>query len=833
MCSGGVSQICPSNVPGGVSVPNCTAQGFPLLPPCPADAVFKKTQVVGTCAPCSSIASPGYVCKDSVSRLCSAGFYCPFDPDTKSYDKEVPCPAGSVCMLGFVEPVQCRAMVTCDAGAEKIMVGTMFILLLVLTGFMACSIGACLQYRKTRQIKQSAALRDNFEQEDGVVLGQGFQMYTSPVTVEFSDVGMRLKAKGKKQILSGVTGYFPPGSLVALMGPSGGGKTTFMNALLGRAPYATVSGSVKINGVEGGLKYAANMVGFVPQDDIVHGDLTVYQNILYNALLRLPDTVDKQTKLDHVQQVINILGLSHIQNDAVGSPEKRGVSGGQKKRVNIGMELAAMPSIVFMDEPTSGLDGAATLELAVCLAELKKSGLTIVCVIHQPRYTVFNKFSHLLLLGAGGQQVYGGRTELVQTYLQELGFRLPNKENPADWMLDVVCGLSPRYLGDASESKADDAVDHEFKAPADLFRLWSKNHEATASQPDSRWNAPAAEQQDMRPLQKRDVPNRCIQTRLLLQRVFRQHTNSSFAFMLGMLFAAGLLFGNLSAKSDFSYSRLYSSLGQSGSIAGMIVGIQSHTLVFSERLQFNREFKSGVSVVGYLLAKVLYDFLRTFFYVMAFVIPKYSLNMPLQSFGSFQWAWLGYGWYWSGVGLFLAVALSSGTAGLLILVLVPNIEMFFSGTNGNIGYINDMSSGQQAISCLTSGRWVYQDLYVNELAALPGHALDFAPVKQTLANSTISTNLSEAHTQAQVALWMLGLGWRLLALMTLMLMKYSEGGGCLSQIYYVVSQQMSDLFNMSTPASREAIGEDDMTVKAQAVTTGPKYPSHTRLALSG
>ena len=141
----------------------------------------------------------------------------------------------------------------------------------------------------------------------------------------------------------------------------GAGKTSFMNALLSRAPYADITGAISVNGINDGIRKAPNVVGFVPQDDICHADLTVFQNLYYNALLRLPRKLSEVQKRRHVQSVINALGLSHIQNHLVGSPSRRGISGGQKKRVNIGMELVAMPSIIFMDEPTSGLDGTATL----------------------------------------------------------------------------------------------------------------------------------------------------------------------------------------------------------------------------------------------------------------------------------------------------------------------------------------------------------------------------------------------------------------------------------------------------------------------------------------
>ena len=180
----------------------------------------------------------------------------------------------------------------------------------------------------------------------------------------------------------------------------------------------------------------------MPQDDIVHPNLTVFENLFYHAMMRLPRKTSKAVKVRHaasctrhaqsgscpprpphsgvppflplqvrhVVHTLKVLRIDHIRDSLVGDASRRGVSGGQKKRVNIGMELVAMPAVCFMDEPTSGLDGAATSQLAQCLGQLRKSGLTIICVIHQPRYSVYKEFTHLLLLGAGGRQVYCGDT---------------------------------------------------------------------------------------------------------------------------------------------------------------------------------------------------------------------------------------------------------------------------------------------------------------------------------------------------------------------------------------------------------------------------------------
>ncbi|KAF4648919.1 hypothetical protein FOL47_002646, partial [Perkinsus chesapeaki] len=150
---------------------------------------------------------------------------------------------------------------------------------------------------------------------------------------------MTLKWGTRKQILQDVTGEFPAGSLTAVMGPSGGGKTTFMNALSNRAPYGDVTGKIWVNGFEGNFGEYPKQVGFVPQDDIMFDRLTVYQNLYYSAMVRLPEDMPREKKLKIIEDVIQVLDLEQVRHTVVGSPGKRGISGGQKKRVNIGIEL--------------------------------------------------------------------------------------------------------------------------------------------------------------------------------------------------------------------------------------------------------------------------------------------------------------------------------------------------------------------------------------------------------------------------------------------------------------------------------------------------------------
>ncbi|RID56695.1 hypothetical protein BRARA_F00123, partial [Brassica rapa] len=173
--------------------------------------------------------------------------------------------------------------------------------------------------------------------------------------LSFKDLTLTLKSNGK-HLLRCVTGSMKPGRITAVMGPSGAGKTSLLSALAGKAVGCKLSGLILINGKELSIHSYKKIIGFVPQDDIVHGNLTVEENIWFHANCRLPAGQSKADKVLVVERVIDSLGLQAVRSSLVGTVEKRGISGGQRKRVNVGLEMAMEPSILFLDEPTSGLD---------------------------------------------------------------------------------------------------------------------------------------------------------------------------------------------------------------------------------------------------------------------------------------------------------------------------------------------------------------------------------------------------------------------------------------------------------------------------------------------
>ncbi|CAJ1967794.1 unnamed protein product [Sphenostylis stenocarpa] len=261
------------------------------------------------------------------------------------------------------------------------------------------------------------------------------------IEISFRDLSLTLKAHNKL-ILRCVTGKIKPGRIAAVMGPSGAGKTTFLSAIAGKALGCKVSGSIFVNGKNESIHSYKKIIGFVPQDDIVHGNLTVEENFRFSALCRLPADLPKQEKVLIVERVIEFLGLESVRNSLVGTVEKRGISGGQRKRVNVGLEMVMEPSLMILDEPTSGLDSASSQLLLRALRREALEGVNICMVVHQPSYALFNMFDDLILLAKGGLTVYHGPVKKVEEYFADLGINIPKRINPPDYFIDILEGIA-------------------------------------------------------------------------------------------------------------------------------------------------------------------------------------------------------------------------------------------------------------------------------------------------------------------------------------------------------------------------------------------------------
>ncbi|PSS26198.1 ABC transporter G family member 11 like [Actinidia chinensis var. chinensis] len=239
---------------------------------------------------------------------------------------------------------------------------------------------------------------------------------------------------GNKPILQGLTGYARPGEVLGIMGPSGCGKSTLLDALSGRLGSKTrQTGEVLINGRKQQLAYGTS--AYVMQEDILTWTLTVQEAVYYSAQLQLPNSMPKVEKKERAERTIREMGLQNSVNTRIGGWGSKGLSGGQKRRVSICMEMLTRPKLLFLDEPTSGLDSAASYYIMSRIVKLaQQDGMTVIASIHQPSSEVFDLFHNLCLLSLGRTVYFGSRLEANQFFAVN-GFPCPTLQNPADHYL--------------------------------------------------------------------------------------------------------------------------------------------------------------------------------------------------------------------------------------------------------------------------------------------------------------------------------------------------------------------------------------------------------------
>jgi ABC-type multidrug transport system ATPase subunit len=244
------------------------------------------------------------------------------------------------------------------------------------------------------------------------------------------------RKKVPKTILHKMTAYVKPGNVLAIMGPSGAGKTSLLNILAQRIPQKRYGGQITVNGKNVGKSFRS-LSAFVQQDDVILGNLTVRETLRYASLLRLRGT--NQFKTRRIDEVMEQLGLTRAADTIIGIPAMgiKGISGGERKRLAIAMELLTEPSVLFLDEPTTGLDAKTAQNVMELITKIAQNGRAVVCTIHQPRSNIFALFDKLLLLSKG-KVAYMGDAKEAAAYFAKLGYTCPVDYNPADFFIDLI-----------------------------------------------------------------------------------------------------------------------------------------------------------------------------------------------------------------------------------------------------------------------------------------------------------------------------------------------------------------------------------------------------------
>ncbi|OQV11982.1 ATP-binding cassette sub-family G member 2 [Hypsibius exemplaris] len=514
--------------------------------------------------------------------------------------------------------------------------------------------------------------------------------------------------KDKKIILDNVSGVFD-GGVNAILGPTGSGKSSLLDVLAGRKDPRHVMGTVLLDGKAVPSDFRL-MTGYVVQDDVVMGTLSIRENLAFSAALRLPQRLTAAEREKHVDLVIQELQLSKCADTRVGTEFTRGVSGGERKRCNIGMELITAPTILFLDEPTSGLDANTAGHVMSLLSSLAETGRTIIFSIHQPRYTIYRLFDNLVLLN-GGRCAYHGSSKDAIEYFAKCGYPIEPYNNPADFFLDLLMGAEHRdpAFGPQEEPLTEiyDKSDAKAQIDGQLAVLWdnSRAHGLPTKSAEVGYKTSFGRQLGV------------VSTRTVKNLLRNPRTS---VLQLAMMVLLGALVGAIYWQvNDSKSSGLQNRVGALFFIImNLIFGnLDAVELFIKERAIFIHENASGYyRVSSYFLAKVLCDMIprRTIPPLIFCAIAYYMIGFQsdVEKFFIFSLTMVLVAVAGSALAFFFSATVQVFAIANLLIALCYVFMMLFGGFVVNVGSV---LSWLQWIKWLSFFRYGLNAASINEL----------------------------------------------------------------------------------------------------------------------
>lgn len=553
--------------------------------------------------------------------------------------------------------------------------------------------------------------------------------------VYFSDISRNyLPLKVEEQIrlrCEGVEYRFPKGNqglhpihveessgrLVAIMGASGSGKSTLLNVLNGNLRPS--KGKVTLNGqdLHASLGEIKGLIGYVPQDDLLIEDLSVYQNLYFNARLCHKD-------LDHdeldalVMKVLTDLGLTETRDLRVGNPLEKTISGGQRKRLNIGLELLRAPAVIFFDEPTSGLSSRDSENIMDLLKELTFKGKLVFVVIHQPSSDIFKMFDSLLVLDTGGYPIYYGNPVEAVVYFR----RMSEQVNQQSAACETCGNINPEQIFNIVEARVIDeygqVTNQRKTAPAKWYEVYLKHHPVSQAGGGASGALPSAGLKTPAWLRQVGV---FLRRDLLAKVGNRQYLaiNLLQAPLLALILAVLVRYSEpVAGVEDYFFGKnenipafFFMSI-----VVALFVGMtMSAEEIFRDRKILKRESFLSLSRSGYLLSKtgILFGFSAV--QMVGFVVVgALVLNLP----GLYLSYWLmlfSLGCFAIMLGLNISATFNSAVTIYILIPLMLIPQLILSGTVVRFDRLNPGFSSPKMVPLaadLMASRWAYEGLMV-------------------------------------------------------------------------------------------------------------------------
>ncbi len=511
-----------------------------------------------------------------------------------------------------------------------------------------------------------------------------------------------------------------PGKLLGIMGASGAGKTTLLNVLAGIVPPS--DGEVLINGYNIHLQKSQiqGVIGYVSQDDLLIEELTVYQNLYYNAKLCFADK--SEAEIDKlVIATLESLGLEQRKDLKVGSVLDKTISGGQRKRLNIALELIREPAVMFVDEPTSGLSSRDSENVIDLLKELTLKGKLIFVVIHQPSSDIYKMFDKMIIMDTGGYPIFYGNPVEAVTYFKKASNQIDAERGQCH-----ACGnVNPEQIFNIIEAKVVDEYGQLTNKRKISPPLWHKKYEET-------FKIEKVEDIKETPPKSLSLPSHFKQTVIFTTRDLLAKISNKQYMLINLLeapvlalFLAVIIKYKEAGKTEyiFRFNENFPAYILMSVLVALFMGLTvSAEEIIRDRKILKRESFLNLSWNSYLSSKLMILFLLSAIQTLSFVLIGHLILEVKEMTLSFWLVLFSVSCFANVLGLNISSAFNSAVTVYILIPLLLIPQIILSGLLFNFDKLNSMISSKGEVPVIADmmvSRWAYEAMAVHQFKDNP------------------------------------------------------------------------------------------------------------------